>query len=81
MNIVPNVDRGSNRYEDAGRFVNLQRRTSSGSWVNAKRVKLNARGEARFLGRFSRGRTQARMWVNSAPGYIPGFSVTKTVRR
>ncbi len=65
----------------AGRFVNLQRRTSSGSWVNAKRVKLNARGEARFLGRFSRGRTQARMWVNSAPGYIPGFSVTKTVRR
>lgn len=65
----------------AGRFVNLQRRTNSGSWVNSKRVKLNRRGEARFLGRFSRGRTQARMWVNSAPGYIPGFSVTKTVSR
>ncbi len=65
----------------AGRFVNLQRRTSSGGWANAKRVKLNSRGEARFLGRFSRGRTQARMWVSSAPGYIPGFSVTKTVRR
>ncbi len=25
--------------------------------------------------------TQARMWVNQAPGYIPGFSVTKTVSR
>jgi plastocyanin len=65
----------------ARRFVNLQRRTSSGSWVNAKRVRLNSRGEARFLGSFPRGRTQARMWVNTAPGYIPGFSVTKTVSR
>jgi plastocyanin len=64
-----------------GRFVLLQRRTNSGSWINAKRVRLNQRGEARFRGNFPRGRTQARMWVNTAPGYIPGFSVTKTVSR
>jgi len=65
----------------AGRFVHLQRRTNAGSWFTTKRVKLNRRGEARFIDRFPRGRTQARMWVNSAPGYIPGFSVTKTVSR
>ena len=65
----------------AGRFASLQRRTNSGSWITTKRVRLNSRGEARFLGRFPRGRTQARMWINSAPGYIPGFSVTKTVSR
>lgn len=64
-----------------GRFVLLQRRTNSGSWINAKRVRLNQRGEARFRGNFPRGTTQARMWVNTAPGYIPGFSVTKTVSR
>lgn len=64
-----------------GRFVLLQRRTNSGSWISTKRVRLNQRGEARFRGNFPRGRTQARMWVNRAPGYIVGFSVTKTVRR
>jgi len=65
----------------AGRFVSLQRRTNSGSWFTTKRVKLNRLGEARFRGSFPRGRTQARAWVNTAPGYIPGFSVTKTVSR
>jgi plastocyanin len=64
-----------------GRFVLLQRRTNSGSWITTKRVRLNQRGEARFRGNFPRGTTQARMWVNRAPGYIPGFSVTKTVSR
>lgn len=64
-----------------GRFVLLQRRTNSGSWFATKRVRLNQRGEARFRGNFPRGTTQARMWVNTAPGYIPGFSVTKTVSR
>jgi plastocyanin len=64
-----------------GRFVLLQRRTNSGSWFTTKRVRLNQRGEARFRGNFPRGTTQARMWVNRAPGYIPGFSVTKTVSR
>ena len=64
-----------------GRFVLLQRRTNSGSWITTKRVRLNQRGEARFRGNFPRGTTQARMWVNKAPGYIPGFSVTKTVSR
>jgi plastocyanin len=65
----------------AGRFAQLQRRTNSGSWINRKRVRLSSRGEARFVGNFPRGRTQARMWVNGAPGYIPGFSVTNTVSR
>jgi plastocyanin len=64
-----------------GRTVFLQRRTRSGSWISTKRVRLNRRGEARFRGNLPRGRTQARMWVNKAPGYIVGFSVTKTVRR
>jgi len=64
-----------------GRFVLLQRRTNSGSWITTKRVRLNQRGEARFRGNFPRGTTKARMWVNRAPGYIPGFSVTKTVSR
>jgi plastocyanin len=64
-----------------GRFVSLQRRTNSGSWFTTKRVRLNSRGEVRFTGNFPRGRTQARAWVNTAPGYIPGFSVTKTVNR
>ncbi|MGH2920686.1 MAG: hypothetical protein ACRDKU_01280, partial [Gaiellaceae bacterium] len=64
-----------------GRTVFLQRRTSSGSWITTKRVRLNARSEARFRGNFPRGRTQARIWVNKAPGYIVGFSVTKTVSR
>jgi plastocyanin len=64
-----------------GRTVFLQRRTSSGGWVSLKRARLNARGEARFTARVPRGRTPARMWVNKAPGYIVGFSVTKTVRR
>jgi hypothetical protein len=61
--------------------VSLQRRTSSGSWFTTKRVKLNRLGEVRFRGNFPRGQTQARAWVNSAPGYIPGFSVTNTVSR
>jgi plastocyanin len=63
------------------RLTFLQRRTSGGGYVTRKRVRLNRRGEARFTASFPRGRTQARMWVAPAPGYIAGFSVTKTVRR
>jgi plastocyanin len=65
----------------ARRTVFLQRRTNRGAWVSMKRVRLNARGEARFRGNLPRGRTLARMWVGRAPGYIAGFSVVKTVRR
>jgi hypothetical protein len=64
-----------------GRTVFLQRRTSSGGWRSIRRARLNTRGEARFRAAVPRGRTPARMWVNTAPGYIVGFSVTKTVRR
>jgi hypothetical protein len=52
-----------------------------GTWVTRKRVRLNRRGEVRFTGSFSRGRTHARAWVGTAPGYVPGFSITTLVRR
>jgi plastocyanin len=65
----------------AGKVVRIQRQARNGDWVTTKRVRLNAKGQARFRGNFVRGRTLARAWVNSAPGYVPGFSVTKTVRR
>lgn len=66
----------------AGRMVSIQRmRTRDGSWTTVRRVRLNRRGEARFNARFPRGIWSARAWVRQAPGYIPGFSVTKTVNR
>ena len=65
----------------ARRTVFLQRRTSAGGWISTRRARLNRRGEARFNAAFPRGRTQARMWVNTMGGYIVGFSVIKTVRR
>jgi hypothetical protein len=65
----------------AGKVVRIQRQARNGVWVTTKRVRLNSRGQARFRGTFSRGRTIARAWVNSAPGYVPGFSIAKTVRR
>jgi plastocyanin len=65
----------------AGKVVRIQRQNAQGVWVTTKRVRLNAKGQANFRGNFARGTTRARAWVNSSPGYIPGFSVTKTVRR
>ena len=64
-----------------GRMVSIQRQTRGGGWVTLRRVRLNGNGEARFNARFPRGTSAARAWVRQAPGYIPGFSVTKTVRR
>jgi hypothetical protein len=64
-----------------GRFVSIQRQTKAGGWNTIRRVRLNQRGEARFNARFPRGTSAARAWVGQAPGYIPGFSVTKTVSR
>jgi hypothetical protein len=49
--------------------------------VTTKRVRLNGKSQARFRDTFARGTTRARAWVDAAPGYIAGFSVTKTVRR
>lgn len=65
----------------AGKVVRIQRRTTAGEWKTTKRVRLNARGQARFRGKFPRGKTLARAWVAPAPGYLDGFSITKTVRR
>lgn len=64
-----------------GRMVSIQRQTRAGAWVTLRRVRLNGNGEARFNARFPRGTSAARAWVRQAPGYIPGFSVAKTVRR
>jgi plastocyanin len=64
-----------------GRTVSIQRQSRSGAWTTIRRVRLNARGESRFTARFPRGTSAARAWVRAAPGYIPGFSVTKTVSR
>ena len=65
----------------AGKVVRLQRRTNSGSWFSITKATLNRQGIARFRSKFPRGTTQARAWVGPSPGYIFGFSVTKTVRR
>ena len=64
-----------------GRTVSIQRQRKSGAWVTIRRVRLNRSGVARFGARFPRGTSAARAWVRQAPGYIPGFSVAKTVRR
>jgi plastocyanin len=66
----------------AGRRVSIQRRTrTGGGWVTVRQVRLNRRGEARFNARFPRGAWLGRAWVRQAPGYIPGFSVSKLVSR
>jgi plastocyanin len=61
-------------------FIQHQRRGGNG-WVTVRRVRLNRNGEARFNARFPRGAWLGRAWVRQAPGYIPGFSVTKLVSR
>jgi hypothetical protein len=65
----------------AGKVVRIQRLSSKGAWVTTKRVRLNARSRASFYGSFVRGRTHARAWINSTPGYVEGFSVTKIITR
>lgn len=66
----------------AGRTVFIQRQRAGGSgWVTVRRVRLNRRGEARFNARFPRGTSLGRARVGQAPGYIPGFSVSKVVSR
>jgi plastocyanin len=65
----------------ARRTVFLQRRTRRGAFVSIRRVRLNARGQARFRANVPQGRSVLRMWVGRAPGYIAGFSVVKSVSR
>jgi plastocyanin len=59
----------------------LQRRTRRGAFVSIRRVRLNARGQARFRANVPQGRSVLRMWVGRSPGYIAGFSVVKSVSR
>lgn len=68
----------------AGRFAQLQRRTSAGRWVTIKRVRLSARSAALFRATLPRGASMLRiaMSVNQAgAGYLAGFSRTIVYRR
>ena len=65
----------------ARKFVRVQHRSSSGRWVTTRIVRLNRNSQARFTGKFARGRTKAWAWVAKQPGYELGFSVIKTIRR
>jgi hypothetical protein len=61
----------------AGRFVQLQRRSSFGRWATVKRARLNGTSAAILRPRLSRGRSTLRvvMSVNQAgPGYLAGIS-------
>jgi plastocyanin len=64
----------------AGVVVRIQRQSSNGTWTTTSKVRLNKRGEARFTGRFPRGKTKARAWVARHPGYTV-FSTVKTIFR
>ena len=63
----------------AGRYVQLQRRSSVGQWVTLKRLRLDARSAAIFRATVPRGTSSLRvaMSVNQAgPGYLAGISRT-----
>jgi len=62
-------------------LVRVQRLSNGGIWVTTLRVQLNTNGIKRFTGKFPRGVTKARVWVRAKPGYVPGFSVEKTIVR
>ena len=61
--------------------VRVQKMNRNGTWRTTRIVRLNSRSEARFNGKFPRGRTKARAWVAARPGYAFGFSTTKTFAR
>ena len=65
----------------ANKPVRIERKNNRGAWVTTTIVRLNSKSEARFNGKFARGRTKARAWVAARPGYAFGFSTTKTVTR
>jgi hypothetical protein len=68
----------------AGRFVQLQRRSSTGRWVTMKRVRLNTRSAALFRAKLPPGASVLRvaMSVNQAgAGYLAGISRTIALRR
>jgi plastocyanin len=61
----------------AGKFVQLQRRSSFGQWVTVKRMKLNANSAAVMRAKLPSGNSRLRFAfsVNQAgPGYLGGFS-------
>lgn len=68
----------------AGRYVQLQRRSSLGQWVTLKRVRLNASSAAIFRATLPHGDSSLRiaMSVNQAgPGYLAGISRTIVYHR
>lgn len=62
-------------------LVRIQRQNHRGVWVTTLRVQLNAQGQKRFTGKFPLGVTKAQAVVPKHPGYVPGFSTIKTIRR
>jgi plastocyanin len=63
------------------KIVHIQRLNNRGTWVTAQRVRLNRFGKRVFRGNMRPGVTRARAWVQQAPGYAVGFSVTKRITR
>lgn len=68
----------------AGRFVQLQRRRTNGTWLTVKRVRLNVHSSATFKATLPKGRSTLRiaMSVNQAgAGFLGATSRTILVRR
>jgi plastocyanin len=65
----------------AHKLVRIQRQNAHGIWKTTRIVRLNARSQARFTGKFPRGTTKAQAWTTKTPGYMAGFSVLKLVSR
>jgi len=68
----------------AGRFVQFQRRSSSGHWTTLKRMRLNASSASIFHSLLPRGSSTLRiaMSVNQAGvGYLASFSRTIVLQR
>lgn len=62
-------------------LVRIQRQNQRGVWVTTLRVQLNAHSQKRFTGKFPLGVTKAQALVPKHPGYGPGVSAIKTIRR
>jgi len=65
----------------AHKLVRIQRQNSHGVWVTTRIIRLNARSQARFSGKFPRGTTKAQAWTTKTPAYMAGFSVLKLISR
>jgi plastocyanin len=65
----------------AHKVVRIQRQNHRGIWKTTRIVRLNAKSQVRFTGKFPRGTTKAQAWTTKTPGYMVGFSVIKLISR